>query len=177
MGRTSPTGVAPTVSKGCPAESVLDDSHRVSLATSMSPFQYFQADRDRNLPRNTQTTRWTSAQDRDGYEAGYDRGYSSEAAAGDINSTGSIHIGSQHHVECAFECPRLSSSPSGRERGEGHKTFMARNPPGALRAARSQWERVFKQQLLLPLKVSVFSELSRNLMTALHTLRQRARRA
>ncbi len=42
MGRTSPTGVAPTVSKGCPAESVLDDSHRVSLATSMSPFQYFQ---------------------------------------------------------------------------------------------------------------------------------------
>src|SRR3989449_6409456 len=44
-----------------------------------------QADRDRNLPRNARSTRWTSAQDRRDYEAGYNRGYSGDVTAGDLS--------------------------------------------------------------------------------------------
>jgi len=58
-----------------------------------------QGDRDRNLPRNARSTRWTSAQDRRDYEAGYNRGYSGDVTAGDLSyGNGSIHIGSDNSI-------------------------------------------------------------------------------
>jgi hypothetical protein len=55
-------------------------------------FRAGRSDADRNLPRNTKSTRWQNAQDRREYEAGYDQGYVSE---GDRRNQPAIGIGNR----------------------------------------------------------------------------------
>src|SRR6266404_4043205 len=72
-------------------------AYRAGLAAGRS-------DSDRNLARNSRTSRWTSAQDRRDYQTGYDRGYDGTANDTSINNnsssngTGSIHVGSDNNV-------------------------------------------------------------------------------
>jgi len=69
------------------------------------------SDADRNLPMNMRTTRWTSAQDRRDYEAGYDSGYrgNQQSVSGNapvynggsgssINSGSSVHVGDDNNI-------------------------------------------------------------------------------
>ena len=77
-------------------------AYRAGLAAGRS-------DSDRNLARNSRTSRWTSAQDRRDYQTGYDRGYdgtandtsinnNSSSSSSSSNGTGSIHVGSDNNV-------------------------------------------------------------------------------
>jgi len=57
------------------------------------------SDADRNLQRDSRTTRWTSAQDRSDYQAGYNDGYSGELNNGSISyGTSSVHIGRDNNI-------------------------------------------------------------------------------
>jgi hypothetical protein len=74
------------------------------------------SDADRNLPRNMQTYRWTGAQDRSDYEAGYNDGYQYQGAYNTSrqkpggyynNGTGSISIGADKNI--SWQGPDSSS--------------------------------------------------------------------
>jgi len=60
------------------------------------------SDADRNLARNSRTTRWTRTQDRRDYEAGYTRGYdgvtSNDSSASSAYGNGSIHVNGNDDV-------------------------------------------------------------------------------
>lgn len=65
------------------------------------------SDVDRNLARNTRSSRWTSAQDRRDYEAGYTNGYQGTApTANPAYSNGSIRIGTDNNI--SWQAPGLA---------------------------------------------------------------------
>jgi len=57
------------------------------------------SDADRNLPRDTRTTRWTSSRDRADYLAGYNDGYNGELNNGSSSyGNASVHIGRDNNI-------------------------------------------------------------------------------
>jgi hypothetical protein len=57
------------------------------------------ADADRNLPRDSRTNRWTRAQDRTEYQAGYNTGYDGVLNNGNTSyGTSSVHIGRDNNI-------------------------------------------------------------------------------
>jgi hypothetical protein len=57
------------------------------------------ADADRNLPRDSRTNRWTRAQDRTDYQAGYNTGYDGVLNNGNTSyGTSSVHIGRDNNI-------------------------------------------------------------------------------
>jgi len=57
------------------------------------------SDADRNLPRDTRTTRWANAHDRADYQAGYNDGYNGELNNGSSSyGSSSVHIGRDNNI-------------------------------------------------------------------------------
>jgi hypothetical protein len=62
-------------------------------------FQAGRSDADRNLERDTRTTRWTNSRDRRDYEAGYNAGYDSVLNSGSASySNATVHVGRDNNV-------------------------------------------------------------------------------
>jgi len=69
------------------------------------------SDWDRNLARNTRSSRWSSGQQRADYEAGYNRGYQAEGAYNSAqqafaNGHGSINIGGDNNI--SWQAPGIA---------------------------------------------------------------------
>jgi hypothetical protein len=57
------------------------------------------SDADRNLPRDTRTTRWSNSRDRADYAAGYNDGYNGELNNGSSSyGSASVHIGRDNNI-------------------------------------------------------------------------------
>lgn len=100
-----------------PAESLLTFRLQQPLRTGVKDsrtsaayrdgLQAGRSDSDRNLPRNTHSSRWSSGQQRRDYEAGYNRGYDAGIAK-DIPSygRGNIYIGDDNNV--TWDAPEIA---------------------------------------------------------------------
>jgi len=90
----------------------LQQSPAVNSEAYRAGLQAGRSDLDRNRPRNTRSSRWTSAQDRRDYEAGYDQAFQGNNRALQApndrnyargNSRGNIRIGADKNI--SWEAP------------------------------------------------------------------------
>jgi hypothetical protein len=86
-------------------QSRLGNADPVSSPAYRAGLQAGRADRDRNLPYEARNSRWTGAQQRRDYEAGYDRGYAETRDNTGVNR-GYIRIGRDNNI--TWEVPEIA---------------------------------------------------------------------
>jgi len=85
----------------------LKPSYSYDTAAYQAGLQAGRSDADRNLPRDTRTNRWTRAQDRTDYQAGYNEGYDGELNNGSSSyGRSSVHIGRDNNI--SWQAPSQS---------------------------------------------------------------------